>query len=695
MEEDVVVMSRQAFQQRRARVQKQLQEITTIREAPKKQEEGGEEEENKYNYRALLAEGHSLCLDAEVAHAKTYVKNQVLQYVAKIWRLAQKFMSYYVNNNDDGGGRGGGDELCCRRLEENREWNSIKAEGGAKFGLRTQAFDALKLSISRSVALDNTKLERAIISMLFKCDDELGNPVKQVGNEREEEAFAQQVLVDAPRCFTLCTPPLQRLQDISSSCLISDQAFVLSDDTTIAVDSPSLLLPLQWISHNYQDLEFLRTKWQQDFRGLGSLQAVTCISNKKSIDVVVHCGAGLCDSRKQFELSDRITDLESEEEEEEEEDGDEQQEDLEEDDADDDDDEEEEVWESHEQVMQVGENACSVDRELSRELLVQMGNCTRDQAALCHMLTLDLTQKGLTSLGDRSFSCWCPRIHALILDKNSLTTLENAFHGCQEFLEHISAKDNFLTDFAGLETLHNLQVLSLEGNAISQILACTKEPCWDDDHDNDANHRLLFLHRRRGLQFESLQCSRCVDNVGRLLLQPWWPNLKNLSLGRNRVTEIFNLGFVCPNLEILDLSANQLVSLGGDAKGSGLTNLRNLRVLDVGQNRLKGRSLWEALNHCPLLVSLVASRNRLTELPTHSGNALLQELWLNGNSIRYFSCKAWLPNLQRLYLQDNNIDTLVPTWGCPSLEASKQPKFSFSLSSSSAPSSSPDPNLWC
>ncbi len=61
MEEDVVVMSRQAFQQRRARVQKQLQEITTIREAPKKQEEGGEEEENKYNYRALLAEGHSLC----------------------------------------------------------------------------------------------------------------------------------------------------------------------------------------------------------------------------------------------------------------------------------------------------------------------------------------------------------------------------------------------------------------------------------------------------------------------------------------------------------------------------------------------------------------------------------------------------------------------------------------------------------
>jgi Leucine-rich repeat (LRR) protein len=262
------------------------------------------------------------------------------------------------------------------------------------------------------------------------------------------------------------------------------------------------------------------------------------------------------------------------------------------------------------------------------------------------------------------------------LDKNRLTTLENAFHGCQEFLEHISAKDNFLTDFAGLETLHNLQVLSLEGNAISQILACTKERCWDDDHDNDANHRPLFLHRRRGLQFESQQCSRCVDNAGRLLLRSWWPNLKNLSLARNRVTEILNLGFVCPNLEILDLSANQLVSLGGDAKGRGLTNLRNLRVLDVGQNRLKGRSLWEALNHCPLLVSLVASRNRLTELPTHSGNALLQELWLNGNSIRYFSCKAWLPNLQRLYLQDNNIDILVPIWGCPSLEASKQPKSS-------------------
>ncbi|EFJ04888.1 hypothetical protein SELMODRAFT_431994 [Selaginella moellendorffii] len=102
--------------------------------------------------------------------------------------------------------------------------------------------------------------------------------------------------------------------------------------------------------------------------------------------------------------------------------------------------------------------------------------------------------------------------------------------------------------------------------------------------------------------------------------------------------------------------------------GTALTGLNQLRVLDVGQNRLKGPSLWDALRNCPLLMSLVASRNRLTDLPTFAGSVLLRELWLNGNVIRKLSSVAWMPNLQRLYLQDNSIDTIEPLWGCPALE---------------------------
>jgi Leucine-rich repeat (LRR) protein len=74
------------------------------------------------------------------------------------------------------------------------------------------------------------------------------------------------------------------------------------------------------------------------------------------------------------------------------------------------------------------------------------------------------------------------------------------------------------------------------------------------------------------------------------------------------------------------------------------------------------------LNHCPVLVSLIASRNRLTELPTHFGSVMLREIWLNGNSIKCLACNAWLPNLQRFYLQDNLIDNLESLLGCPSLE---------------------------
>lgn len=87
--------------------------------------------------------------------------------------------------------------------------------------------------------------------------------------------------------------------------------------------------------------------------------------------------------------------------------------------------------------------------------------------------------------------------------------------------------------------------------------------------------------------------------------------------------------------------------------------------------RLRGRSLWSELRHCPLLTSLVASSNKITELPSPSalpGSVLLRELWLNGNGIRRLDALSWLPDLQRLYLQDNAIEGIGPLWGCLNLE---------------------------
>ena len=310
-----------------------------------------------------------------------------------------------------------------------------------------------------------------------------------------------------------------------------------------------------------------------------------------------------------------------------------------------------------------------VNRRLTPTLLAQSASCK--QVELQKVLRLDVGAHGLTSLGNGIIGRLCSNLQNFICGVNKIKTpLGGAFQGCENSLRHVSIKDNFLTTLDGLESLCNIEVLNLEGNALSNIF-----PIGEDDVVHKTStykaHAPLCLYCNQQDVATCLQDKidlKVVDCVNcEKLTSTTWPHLKALFLGFNKIDKVSMLAKLCPNVEVLDLASNQLVTLGG-CNGVALLGLRQLRHLDVGQNKLKGDNLWKGLMHCPMLMSLVASRNRLTNMPTHLGNVMLREIWLNGNAIRCLSCKAWLPNLQRLYLQDNLIDTLEPCWGCPSLE---------------------------
>jgi len=333
---------------------------------------------------------------------------------------------------------------------------------------------------------------------------------------------------------------------------------------------------------------------------------------------------------------------------------------------------------------------------LTRKILEENAHCS--QTELYRIVKLNIRHNDLTSLGVGILGRWCPMLKFFTIDVNKLSTLKGAFHGCEESLEYVLVKENLLNDLKGLESLQNLKVLSLEGNFISYIgpsIKVHKDPNVFDNRVKTGPKTTTMMTTSSGsngfcasmLSLTPRTLCQSSQGISRFLEDkndPWvcltsqnipiqhapdiiWPKLKKMCLKNNCISQIWELGSMCPNLEELDLGSNELVTLGG-CDGGALIGLKNLRLLDVGQNKIKGRSLWKDLSHCPLLVSLVASRNQLTELPTHLGSVMLREIWLNGNFIRCLACKAWLPNLQRFYLQDNLIDNLESLWGCPSLE---------------------------
>uniref|UniRef100_A0A7I4FJ54 Dynein axonemal light chain 1 n=1 Tax=Physcomitrium patens TaxID=3218 RepID=A0A7I4FJ54_PHYPA len=575
------------------------------------------------NYEAnvlnLLLEGSDLGLETEVAAVVRNIRSQVLRFAKG---LIEK-ISIFISKGDG----------FLEKWSELQSWGKV-------FGIGEDVLKSLMQAIGCSVLLEHTKVKRSLVVVL-ECDF-MGRPV----------------------CYSCETQSaILNVKDLELK--YSDSNIEASESVKRKFSGYVTIPSLDTYSKSWNKIGKLKNRWknhcsQAFLKTLPSKRRAEPLGiSKTQQDVVLkthHHQSGAHYTREAIDISsveengvvDHVID------------GD--------------------YWYTLRPHLRGMESSSSCT--LTRKLLESSAHCNR--TGLLGVTKLSIPHKELTSLGIGMLGRWCPKLRIFMINENRLSTLKGAFYGCEGSLEYVLVKDNLLNDLEGLESLQNLKVLFLEGNFISCIGSGTGVQI-DSEEMNVAAAKTSgssCLSTTPRASCRSYQGTpriaevrtdstrrECVTSrdTNKHRASTLWPKLEKLSLGNNRISRIWELGSLFPNLEVLDLRSNELVTLGG-YEGKGLSGLKHLRLLDVGQNKIKGRSLWNGLGHCQLLVSLVASRNRLTELPTHFGSVMLREIWLNGNCIRRLACKAWLPNLQRFYLQDNLIDNLESLYGCPSLE---------------------------
>ena len=165
---------------------------------------------------------------------------------------------------------------------------------------------------------------------------------------------------------------------------------------------------------------------------------------------------------------------------------------------------------------------------LNGPLLEQKHNCFgKDLQTLSF---LNLNHEGLSSLGEAILSYWCPSTKIFTADMNRLSSVKNAFIGYEETLEQLSLKDNFLSDLNGLEHMHKLQVLHLDGNYILQLTASS------------------FVLPQHNVELIDVNTAGHMNCKGKVNLQSMacWPDLKEFGLSCNRISKLERMKLLCP-----------------------------------------------------------------------------------------------------------------------------------------------------
>lgn len=170
----------------------------------------------------------------------------------------------------------------------------------------------------------------------------------------------------------------------------------------------------------------------------------------------------------------------------------------------------------------------------------------------------------------------------------------------------------------------------------------------------------------------SLSIKQLVDSITSVEpYEPYWENMKELSLREKKLTNLHKLDEFCTEVEDLDASHNQVSQLDGVPQTvrylrvthnilSDLTawgHLQNLQYVDVSNNELDSLSAFGSLIH---LRSLRADNNKIRSL--HGVNRLdgLLSLRLRGNSVQSLDFSGTgLQRLTELDLKDNHVSSVA------------------------------------
>jgi len=148
----------------------------------------------------------------------------------------------------------------------------------------------------------------------------------------------------------------------------------------------------------------------------------------------------------------------------------------------------------------------------------------------------------------------------------------------------------------------------------------------------------IYLEKIRDYSF--LETRSFLKRLNRNYTIEELKNLQRLYLYNSQLTSIPKLTLL-PNLRILDLQNNQLTSFPN-------LNFPNLRELWLDYNKLTSFPML----HLPNLTHLMLTVNELTELP-NLNLPNLKELFLTSNQFTSIPKLTFVPNLQRLWINDN------------------------------------------
>ncbi|KAG0651220.1 Septation initiation network scaffold cdc11 [Hyphodiscus hymeniophilus] len=166
----------------------------------------------------------------------------------------------------------------------------------------------------------------------------------------------------------------------------------------------------------------------------------------------------------------------------------------------------------------------------------------------------------------------------------------------------------------------------------------------------------------------SLSIKQLVEKIAEIEpCEPFWEHLKQIELRDKNLTNLHKLDEFCEQLEVLDVSKNQITQLNGAPtslrhlrvahnKLSELTawgNLSNLQYLDVSNNELESLSAFQNLVH---LRGLKADNNKITSLDGIRDLDGLLSVRMRGNMIESLDFAGTkLQRLADLDLRDNRI----------------------------------------
>ena len=226
-----------------------------------------------------------------------------------------------------------------------------------------------------------------------------------------------------------------------------------------------------------------------------------------------------------------------------------------------------------------------------------------------------------------------PNLRSLNLSQNKLTDVRGFVdQGSKQqlILESLDLADNEVTDLAPLRACSAyLQCLHLDGNGI-----------------------------------ESLRSMFCTE-PGSVTTYPRLRVLTACNNGLHEIDVLLNNASSVKRVEHLKFYRNQLTHIPEGAFDS----LEFLRSIDLGRNMLR-HVPDEAFAQNKLLQSLVLYENDIADMPKNLNNALLKDVWLNGNALTDINngSSAWTPSLEKLYLHDNKIKSLSRFTGAPFLK---------------------------